>query len=171
MASRNNYFCGISTASTSACSLCAVSGGALRAAAAGASVRLGSLPGPSQSAEHKKGAQQLNIFALWSVVDQATYAAGIRIRHKHSADWPAVHADDDKPEEAHKHEMMSYADECWRCLVASLQLPLAELTDFDFNLQWPRPVPWNAKAKAKAKQKPKAKSQMDKQSDEATNVF
>lgn len=83
MASRNNYFCGIPTASTSA-----VSGGALRelraaAAAAVASVRLGQ----SQSAEHKKGAQQLNIFALWSVLDQGTYAAGIRIRHRHSAEW------------------------------------------------------------------------------------
>lgn len=83
MASRNNYFCGISTASTSA-----VSGGALAelraAAAAVASVRLGQ----SQSAEHKKGAQQLNIFALWSVLDQGTYAAGIRIRHSaDSAEW------------------------------------------------------------------------------------
>lgn len=54
-------------------------------------------------------------------------------------------------EDAHKHEMMSYADECWRCLVvvAGCWLPVAGLTDFDFNLQWPRPEPWNAKAKAK----------------------
>lgn len=110
---------------------------------------------------------------LWSTraLTQLGSGSGTGTAQTGAADWPAVHADDDKPEEAHKHEMMSYADECWRCLVASLQLPLAELTDFDFNLQWPRPVPWNAKAKAKAKQKPKAKSQMDKQSDEATNVF
>lgn len=63
----------------------------------------------------------------------------------------SAQADDDKPEDAHKHEMMSYADESWRCLVvvAGCWLPVAGLTDFDFNLQWPRPEPWNAKAKAK----------------------
>lgn len=63
----------------------------------------------------------------------------------------SAQADDDKPEDAHKHEMMSYADESWRCLVfvAGCWLPVAGLTDFDFNLQWPRPKPWNAKAKAK----------------------
>lgn len=120
MASRNNYFCGISTASTSAISLGA----------------------PSESSElplllQVSGLAKVKVQSIKKERSNSTYlrcglcstraltqlgsGSGTDPAQSGAADWPAVPAEDDKPEE---HEMMSCADEragavlLPRCLVA-----------------------------------------------------